>query len=49
MGTWGKGRGSKWNDIKIFDLVKDDKWRSLTTGNRSTLPRCSNEGVVLYG
>jgi len=35
-------------------LVKDDaqnrdKWRSLTTGNRPTLPQCGNEGVIFYG
>jgi len=41
--------------MKRLSLVKDDAhnrdmWRSLTTGNRSRLPQCSNEGqVILYG
>jgi len=40
--------------IKRLGMVKDkahnrDKWRSLTTGNRPTLPQCGNEGVMLYG
>jgi len=40
--------------IKRFGLVKDDthirdKWKSLTIGNRPTLPQCGNEGVVLNG
>jgi len=40
--------------MKMLTLVKDharnrDKWRSLTTGNRPTLPQCDNEGVILYG
>jgi len=49
-GTKSKGRGRKtWNecgkvDMKRLGLVKDDahnpdKWRSLTTGNRPTLPQ----------
>jgi len=38
-------------DMKRLGLVKDDahnrgKWRSLTTGNRPTLPQCGNAGVV---
>jgi len=42
-------------DMKMFGCIKDDeahnrdKWRSLTTGNRPTLPQCGNEGVILYG
>jgi len=41
-------------DMRRFCLVKDDahnrdKWRSLTTGNRPTLPQCGNEDVILYG
>jgi len=44
-------------DMKRLDLVKDDdlvkhnrnKWRSLTTGDGSTLPECGNEGVIFYG
>jgi len=41
-------------DMKRLGLVKDDahnrdKWTSLTTGNRPTLPRYGNEGVILYG
>jgi len=58
-GTKSKGRGRiTWNecvkvDMKWLGLVKDgarngDKWRSLTTGNHSTLPKCGNEGVILY-
>jgi len=40
--------------MKMLGLVKDDahsrdKWRSLTTGNSSTLPQSGNEGAVLYG
>jgi len=41
--------------IKRLGLVKDDahnqdnKWRSLTTENRLTLPPCGSESVVLYG
>jgi len=40
--------------MKSLGLVKDDaynrdKWRSWTYGNRPTLPRCSNVGVVFYG
>jgi len=40
--------------MKRHSLDKDDahtrdKWRSLTTGNRLTLPQCGNEGVILYG
>jgi len=48
-----------WNEcvkvgMKRLGLVKDDaqnrdKWRSLTTGNRPTLPQCSNEVVILHG
>jgi len=39
--------------MKRLGLVKDDahnrdKCMSLTTGNRPTLPQCSNEGVILY-
>jgi len=30
------------------DTHNRDKWRSLTTGNRPTLPKCGNEGVILY-
>jgi len=42
-------------NMKRLGLVKNgahnrDKWRSLTTGNRSTLPQCGNhDGVVFYG
>jgi len=40
--------------MKRLGLVKEDaryqdKWRSLTTENRPTLPQCGNEGVILYG
>jgi len=40
-------------DIKSLALVKEDtrnrhKWRSLKSGNCSTLPQCGKEGVVLY-
>jgi len=31
------------------DAHNQDKWKSLTTGYRPTLPQCSIEGVVLYG
>jgi len=36
-------------EIKRFGLVKEDahyrnKWRSLTTGSRLTLPQCGKEG-----
>jgi len=38
--------------MKRLGLVKDDAhnrdmWTSLTTGNRSTLPQCSNEDYGL--
>jgi len=26
-----------------------DRWRSLATENRPTLPHCGNEAVILYG
>jgi len=37
-------------DIKRLGLVKDDahnpdKWNGLTSGDRPTLPQCSNERV----
>jgi len=40
--------------MKRFGVVKDDdhnrdKWRSLTSGNRPTLPQCGRESVILYG
>jgi len=40
-------------DMKRLGLVKDDahnrdKWRSLTTANRPTLPQCVNADVILY-
>jgi len=40
------------DDIKKLGLVKDDahnrdKWRSLTTENRPTLPQCSFQCVIL--
>jgi len=40
-------------DIKRLDLVKNeahnqDMWKSLTSGNRPTLPHCGNESVILY-
>jgi len=49
-----------WNECVKVDIMiklglcKDDahnrdKWRSLTTGNRSTLPLCGKEGVVPNG
>jgi len=31
------------------DAYNRDKWTSLTTRNRPTLPQCGNEGVILYG
>jgi len=39
-------------DMKGIGLIKDDvhnrdKWRSLTTVNRPTLPQCGNGGVIL--
>jgi len=39
-------------DMKRLGLVRDDahiqdKWRSLTTGNRPTQPQSGNEGVIL--
>jgi len=42
------------SDIKQLGLVQGDahnrdKWWSLTTGNRPTLPHCSNKDVVLCG
>jgi len=42
------------NGMKRFGLVKGDahnldKWRSLTTGNRPTLPQCGDEGVIFFG
>jgi len=38
--------------MKRLGLVKDDaynrdKWSSLTIENRTTLPQCSNEGVII--
>jgi len=41
-------------DMKRLGLIKDEahsrvKLRSLTTGNRPTLLKCSNESVILYG
>jgi len=41
-------------DKKMLRLVNNDahnrdKWTSLTTVNRPTLPQCSNEGVIRYG
>jgi len=40
--------------MKSLGLVKDDAHsrdmlRSLTTGNRSTLPQCDNEDVIRFG
>jgi len=40
--------------MKRLGLVKDDahnrdKWRSLKSESRPTLPQCSNECVILYG
>jgi len=40
--------------MKRLGLVKDDahnrdKYRSLTTANRPTLPQCGNEYVILLG
>jgi len=32
-----------------YDAHNRNKWRSLTTGNRPTLPQCGNESVVYYG
>jgi len=39
--------------MKRLGLVKDDahnpdKCRDLTTGNRPTVPKSCNEGVILY-
>jgi len=59
-GTKIKGRGRKtWNEcVKIdmkrlglveYDARNQDMCRSLTTGNRKTLPHCCNDGVILYG
>jgi len=33
----------------INDAHNQDKWRSLTTGNRPPLSQCGNEGVIFYG
>jgi len=40
--------------MKMLGLVKGDAfhqdiWKSLTTGNRPTLPQYDNEGVIFYG
>jgi len=56
--TKGKGRTRRTCvkelkvEMKKLGLVKEnarnrDRWRRFTTGNRSTLPRCGNEGGVL--
>jgi len=41
-------------DMKMLGFVKydaqnRDRWMSMTTGNRKTLPKYSIEGVVFYG
>jgi len=60
-GTKSKRRGRKTLnesvkvDMKRLSLIYDDddhtgdKWRNLTTGNRPTLPKCGNDGVILHG
>jgi len=59
-GSTSKGRGRKtWNECVKVDMKRRgfseddapnrDRWKSLTIGNRPTLPQCCNEGVILYG